>query len=403
MYTYNFIVKTINKIKKLIKAIRNKNREGDFLLGLYIHIPFCVQKCKYCDFNSYKMIVNEKDRFLSDLKKEMALYKNKDRKINSIFFGGGTPSILNNNDMQFIMDEIKENFSIDEDAEISMECNPGTLTEDKLKFMRSIGVNRLSIGLQAVQENLLRYIGRIHNYEQFEKNYLEARKVGFKNINIDLMYNLPHQTFEDWKETLHKIVSLNPEHISAYSLILEEGTKLYDMYMKKEFDLGDEDEDIKMYEYAIECLKLNGYNQYEISNYAKEGYECKHNILYWKCKNYIGLGPGASGYINNVRYNNVKDLDDYHDKISKNEKPIEFCENLTEKDKIEEKIIMGLRMNDGIIFKDFEEFGINFEEKYKEQLKKHESLDLITKTNKGFKFTQKGREISNNIFLDYID
>ena len=150
-------------------------------------------------------------------------------------------------------------------------------------------------------------------------------------------------------------------------------------------------------------LKENGYNQYEISNYAKVGYECKHNILYWKCKNYIGLGPGASGYINNVRYNNVKDLDDYHDKLSKNEKPIEFCENLTEKDKIEEKIIMGLRMNDGIIFKDFEEFGINFEEKYEEQLKKHESLDLITKTNKGFKFTQKGREISNNIFLDYID
>ena len=403
MYTYNFIVKTINKIKKLIKAIRNKNREGDFLLGLYIHIPFCVQKCKYCDFNSYKMIVNEKDRFLSDLKKEMALYKNKDRKINSIFFGGGTPSILNNNDMQFIMDEIKENFSIDEDAEISMECNPGTLTEDKLKFMRSIGVNRLSIGLQAVQENLLRYIGRIHNYEQFEKNYLEARKVGFKNINIDLMYNLPHQTFEDWKETLHKIVSLNPEHISAYSLILEEGTKLYDMYMKKEFDLGDEDEDIKMYEYAINYLKENGYNQYEISNYAKVGYECKHNILYWKCKNYIGLGPGASGYINNVRYNNVQSLDDYHEKLLQNQKSIDFFETLTQKDEIEEKIIMGLRMNEGIIFKDFEEFEINFEEKYKEQIAKHLNLELIEMTQGGFKFTQKGREISNNIFLDYID
>ena len=373
------------------------------MLGLYIHIPFCVQKCKYCDFNSYKMIVNEKDRFLSDLKKEMALYKNKDRKINSIFFGGGTPSILNNNDMQFIMDEIKENFSIDEDAEISMECNPGTLTEDKLKFMRSIGVNRLSIGLQAVQENLLRYIGRIHNYEQFEKNYLEARKVGFKNINIDLMYNLPHQTFEDWKETLHKIVSLNPEHISAYSLILEEGTKLYDMYMKKEFDLGDEDEDIKMYEYAINYLKENGYNQYEISNYAKVGYECKHNILYWECKNYIGLGPGASGYINNVRYNNVQSLDDYHEKLLQNQKPIDFFETLTQKDEIEEKIIMGLRMNEGIIFKDFEEFEINFEEKYKEQIAKHLNLELIEMTQGGIKFTQKGREISNNIFLDYID
>ncbi|MFQ8988828.1 MAG: radical SAM family heme chaperone HemW, partial [Intestinibacter sp.] len=378
-------------------------KEGDFMLGLYIHIPFCVQKCKYCDFNSYKIEKDKKEKFLNDLKKEMSLYTNKDRKINTIFFGGGTPSILSNTEMKMIMDEINKNFCIDKDAEISMECNPGTLNKEKLEFMKSLGINRLSIGLQAVQEDLLGYIGRIHNYEQFEKNYIEARKAGFKNINIDLMYNLPHQTFEDWKETLDKIIELNPEHISAYSLILEEGTQLYDMYMDKDFELSDEDEDIKMYEYAIECLKLNGYKQYEISNYAKEGYECKHNILYWKCKNYIGLGPGASGYINNVRYNNVKDLDDYHDKLSKNEKPIEFCENLTEKDKIEEKIIMGLRMNDGIIFKDFEEFGINFEEKYKEQLKKHESLDLITKTNKGFKFTQKGREISNNIFLDYID
>ncbi|MDO5010772.1 MAG: radical SAM family heme chaperone HemW [Intestinibacter bartlettii] len=373
------------------------------MLGLYIHIPFCVQKCKYCDFNSYKMIQSEKNRFLSDLKKEMALYKNKDRKINSIFFGGGTPSILNNQEIKMIMDEIKQNFCIDEDAEISMECNPGTLNEEKLKFMKSIGINRLSIGLQAVQENLLGYIGRIHNYNQFEKNYFEARKAGFENINIDLMYNLPHQTFEDWKETLHKIVDLNPEHISAYSLILEEGTKLYEMYMDKEFDLGDEDEDIKMYEYTIDYLKSNGYNQYEISNYAKMGYECKHNILYWKCKNYIGLGPGASGYINNVRYNNVKSLQDYHEKLSGNEKPIDFFETLTEKDKIEEKIIMGLRMNEGIIFKDFEEFNLDFTEKYKEQLKRHLELELIEMTQEGFKFTQKGREISNNIFLDYID
>lgn len=378
-------------------------KEGDFLLGLYIHIPFCVKKCKYCDFNSYKMVESEKNRFLADLKKEMSLYKNKEKKISSIFFGGGTPSILKNEDMKMIMDEIKNNFTIDEDAEISMECNPGTLNQDKLMFMKDLGINRLSIGLQAVQEDLLSYIGRIHNYEEFEKNYIEARNVGFENINVDLMYNLPNQTFEDWKETLHKIVKLNPEHISAYSLILEEGTKLYDMYLNKEFELGDEEEDIKMYEYTIDYLKSNGYNQYEISNYSKKGYECKHNILYWKCKNYIGLGPGASGYINNIRYNNECNLDIYHDKLSKNQKPIDFFETLTLKDKIEEKIIMGLRMNEGIIFKDFEEFGIDFEEKYKEQLDKHSKLNLIVRTDQGFRFTQKGREISNNIFLDYID
>ena len=377
--------------------------EGDFLLVLYIHIPFCVKKCKYCDFNSYKIVKSEKDRFLSDLKKEMSLYKNKDRKINSIFFGGGTPSILDNKDIKMIMQEIENNFYIDKDAEISMECNPGTLNEDKLRFMKSIGINRLSIGLQALQKDLLNFIGRIHTYEEFEKNYIQARKVGFENINIDLMYNLPNQTFQDWKETLQKVVDLNPEHISAYSLILEEGTKLYDMYMNKEFEMGDEDEDIKMYEYTINYLKSKGYNQYEISNYAKDTYECKHNILYWKCKNYIGLGPGASGYINNVRYNNERSLDSYHDKLSKNQKPIEFFEELTLKDKIEEKIIMGLRMNEGIIFKDFEEFGIDFESKYKEQLNKQIELGLIIKTNKGIKLTQRGREISNSIFLDYID
>ena len=376
------------------------------MLGLYVHVPFCAQKCNYCDFNSYKIEEkNQKKDYLISINKEMELYKEefKNKEFTSVFLGGGTPSILTPEELTILMENIYSNFNIKRDAEITMECNPGTLNKVKLKAIKSLGINRLSMGLQVTQDHHLKYIGRIHTYEQFEKNYKDAIEVGIDNINVDLMYSLPNQSFDEWKETLNKIIDLNPSHISAYSLILEEGTKFYDMYLNKEFELNDEEVDISIYNYTIDTLYKNGYHQYEISNYAKEGYECKHNILYWKCKNYIGLGPGASGYINNVRYNNVKDLDDYHDKLSKNEKPIEFCENLTEKDKIEEKIIMGLRMNDGIIFKDFEEFGINFEEKYKEQLKKHESLDLITKTNKGFKFTQKGREISNNIFLDYID
>ena len=252
------------------------------MLGLYIHIPFCVQKCKYCDFNSYKIEKDKKEKFLNDLKKEMSLYTNKDRKINTIFFGGGTPSILSNIEMKMIMDEINKNFCIDKDAEISMECNPGTLNKEKLEFMKSLGINRLSIGLQAVQEDLLGYIGRIHNYEQFEKNYIEARKAGFKNINIDLMYNLPHQTFEDWKETLDKIIGLNPEHISAYSLILEEGTQLYDMYMDKDFELSDEDEDIKMYEYAINLYKK--IYQYAIIEYRYKSVDEFRNRIKRKSK-----------------------------------------------------------------------------------------------------------------------
>mgnify|MGYP000636235593 CR=1 FL=1 len=254
------------------------------MLGLYIHIPFCVQKCKYCDFNSYKIEKDKKEKFLNDLKKEMSLYTNKDRKINTIFFGGGTPSILSNTEMKMIMDEINKNFCIDKDAEISMECNPGTLNKEKLEFMKSLGINRLSIGLQAVQEDLLGYIGRIHNYEQFEKNYIEARKAGFKNINIDLMYALPNQSREDWMESLEKVVKLNPTHISAYSLILEENTELFKMYERDEFNLLDENTDIEMYEYTIDYLKSHGYNQYEISNYAKDNFECKHNVLYWKCE-----------------------------------------------------------------------------------------------------------------------
>ncbi len=246
------------------------------MLGLYIHIPFCVKKCKYCDFNSFKLNVDEKRKYLNSLKREMELYKEnlEDKSIDSVFVGGGTPSILNEEEIKILFQNIKNNFQIKDSAEITMECNPGTLTLNKLKTMKECGVNRLSIGLQAVQNNHLEYIGRVHTYEEFEKNYYQAKEVGFENINIDLMYALPNQSKEDWMESLEKVVNLNPTHISAYSLILEENTELFNMYEKHEFKLLDEDTDIEMYEYTINYLKSNGYNQYEISNYAKKGFEC---------------------------------------------------------------------------------------------------------------------------------
>ncbi|WP_042275627.1 radical SAM family heme chaperone HemW [[Clostridium] dakarense] len=377
------------------------------MLGLYIHIPFCVSKCNYCDFNSFKMDKIAKDKYLKDLKKEMELYSKdlkEDNYITSVFLGGGTPSILNSNELKYIFENINLYFNVKNDAEITVECNPGTLTKEKLKTMKEIGINRLSIGLQAVQDYHLKSIGRIHTYDEFEKNYKDALEVGFKNINIDLMYALPNQTFEDWKESLDKIVNLNPSHISAYSLILEEGTKLYDMYENNEFDVIDEDTDINMYNYTIDYLKSNGYNQYEISNYAKDRCECEHNILYWKCDHYIGLGPGASGYINDFRYNNVESLKEYHEKLSLNEKPIESKDNLTLDDKIQEKIFMGLRMNEGIKFKDFkEEFNINFKEKYSKEINKLKERKLINEDITGIRLTQSGREISNSIFIEFID
>lgn len=391
------------------------------MLGLYVHIPFCVKKCKYCDFNSYKMDIDSKKRYIEDLKMEMELYSNKlykdnkyknkeccslnkNDKITSIFVGGGTPSILTSDEIREVFISIKEMFDIDENAEITIECNPGTLTLEKLKTMKEIGINRLSIGLQAIQEKHLNFIGRIHTYEEFEKNYKDALSVGFKNINIDLMYSLPNQTLCDWKETLEKVVHLNPTHISAYSLILEEGTELYNMYESNKFELIDENVDIEMYEYTINYLKSKGYNQYEISNYSKEGYNCEHNILYWECEHYIGIGAGASGYINENRYNNVESLEDYHLSLVKREKPIQENEILSEKDMIEEKIFMGLRMNKGIKFEDFKKkFGIDFREKYNKQIEMLLARKLINQSFEGIQLTQKGREISNSVFIEFME
>lgn len=391
------------------------------MLGLYIHIPFCVKKCKYCDFNSYKMDIDAKKRYIEDLKIEMELYSNKlykdnkykkkedyhlnsDDTITSIFVGGGTPSILTSDEIREIFTSVRAMFNIDKNAEITIECNPGTLTLEKLKTMKDIGINRLSIGLQAVQEQHLNFIGRIHTYEEFEKNYKDALSVGFKNINIDLMYSLPNQTLCDWKETLQKVSDLNPTHISAYSLILEEGTELYNMYENNKFELIDENMDIEMYEYTINYLKSKGYNQYEISNYSKDGYNCEHNILYWECEHYIGLGAGASGYINKNRYNNLESLDDYHLSLTKREKPIQENEILSEKDMIEEKIFMGLRMNKGIEFEDFKKnFGIDFREKYNKQIEMLLDRKLINQSFEGIQLTQKGREISNSIFIEFME
>ena len=375
------------------------------MLGLYIHIPFCVTKCKYCDFNSFKIDLNEKIKYLNYLGEEMKLYKEeiKNREIDSVFVGGGTPSILNENEINILFEKIKENFNIKSNAEITMECNPGTLTLNKLKVMKKSGVNRLSIGLQAVQNHHLKYIGRIHTFEEFEKNYHDAKQMGFDNINIDLMYALPNQSREDWMESLEKVVKLNPTHISAYSLILEENTELFKMYERDEFNLLDENTDIEMYEYTINYLKSHGYNQYEISNYAKDNFECKHNVLYWKCEEYVGIGASASGYFNGIRYNNICELDNYEKMILEDEKPIEWEEKLSIKDEIEESIFLGLRMNEGIQISDFKEkYNFDFEKEYKNEIEKLSKMELIEIDNNRMKLTQKGREISNSVFVEFI-
>lgn len=377
------------------------------MLGLYIHVPFCAQKCNYCDFNSYKIEEkNQKTDYLISIRKEMELYKEefKSKEFTSVFLGGGTPSILTPEELTTLMENIYSNFNIGKDAEITMECNPGTLDKVKLKAIKSLGINRLSMGLQVTQDHHLKYIGRIHTYEQFEKNYKDAIEVGINNINVDLMYSLPNQSFDEWKETLNKIINLNPSHISAYSLILEEGTKFYDMYLNKEFELNDEEVDINIYNYTIDTLCKNGYHQYEISNYAKEGYECKHNIVYWKCDNYLGLGPGASGYINNYRYSNICDIKGYNKCLEYDKRPIEEKNILSKKDEMEEFIFMGLRMNKGINLDEFyKRFNIDFKHRYNDILDKLKNLNLIIEQNNNIILTQRGREISNTVFVEFID
>lgn len=376
------------------------------MLGLYIHVPFCAQKCYYCDFNSYKINSNQKKEYLINIEREMKFYKGefKDKCFDTVFFGGGTPSILTVDELQELVNNINENFNIKKDAEITIECNPGTINREKLEAMKKMGINRLSIGLQATQNYHLKSIGRIHTYEEFEKNYYDALDIGFENINIDLMYALPNQKTQEWKDTLDKIIKLNPSHISAYSLILEEGTKLYDMYQNKEFELLDEDTDINMYNYTIDTLKRHGYNQYEISNYSKENLECKHNIIYWKCDNYLGLGPGASGFIGDTRYSNIEDICEYNKCIMQNIRPVSEEIELTKKDKIEEFIFMGLRMNEGInvdIFK--ERFDTDFYDIYQEVMDKLIKRELVRFDGKNISLTQKGREISNSVFIEFLN
>lgn len=375
------------------------------MYGIYIHIPFCVKKCRYCDFNSYKIDIEKKKRYIKALEKEIEIYSKMDnkRKIDTIFLGGGTPSILKPDEIESIFEKLNSSFDISEDAEITMECNPGTLDEEKLNAMKKSGVNRLSIGLQAVQNDILEYIGRIHTFEEFEKTYNLVRKCGFDNVNIDLMYNLPNQREKEWMETLEKVVSLNPEHISAYSLILEEGTELCDMYERGEFTLSGDDTDIKMYRYTIDYLKKNGYMQYEISNYAKPGKECRHNIIYWKCDNYIGLGAGASGYIGNRRYSNIPEVDEYNETVEAGKLPVLSEEVLTDEEKFEELVFMGLRMNEGVLYEDFEKIsGIDIRKYRKEIIERLKKDNFIECDENRIKLTQSGREISNKVFLDII-
>ncbi len=374
-------------------------------IALYIHIPFCEKKCFYCDFNSYsgkKYLIED---YIKALKKEITLYKSSlaEYTVGTIFFGGGTPSILSGKQMSEIMNILNKSFIVEDNAEISMESNPGTLDYNNLKQYYDNGINRLSIGLQACQNHLLKTLGRIHDFEEYTKNIKDARKVGFTNINTDLMFSLPSQSKKDWKESLRKMVDLNIPHISAYSLIVEEDTPFHNWVEDKKVILPNEDTEINMYHYAIRYLKEKGYKHYEISNFSKPGFECKHNLIYWENKPYIGFGAGAHSYFNKKRFNNVEEVEKYISLLKNDKLPVENKIDILVKDEISEFMFLGLRLINGISIDEFKErFNISPFEIYKEQFNKLKEQGLVVWDKHYIKLTSKGIDFSNIVFQEML-
>lgn len=381
-------------------------------MELYIHIPFCVKKCDYCDFLSFSADEQTQRAYVAALQKELVFYgaKYKGRRITTIFIGGGTPSWLREESMQAVMETVYQNFAVDGDAEITIECNPGTVTEHKFEVYRKIGINRLSIGLQSAHNDELKILGRIHTYEQFLKTYDMARKHGFTNINIDLMSSLPGQTPEIFCDSLHRVLQLKPEHISAYSLIIEKGTPFYDLYkfdavrqeagMQTE-SLPTEEEEYQTTKMTQHILKEAGYHWYEVSNFAKPGYECRHNIGYWKRVDYLGVGLGASSLIDNVRYSNTRDLYTYLSVPA--DSLHETAEQITRNGQMEEFMFLGLRMRDGFYRDEFTQaFGIPIEAVYGDALNHLQQEELLLKREGRIYLTDKGMDLNNYVVAQFM-
>ncbi|EJT5918326.1 radical SAM family heme chaperone HemW [Clostridium perfringens] len=373
-------------------------------ISLYIHIPFCAQKCLYCDFPSFARKDHLRKAYIEALNKEIISLREKHNnlEINTIFIGGGTPSVLESDELECLLKEVAK-LNMAKDIEYSMECNPGNLTEEKLEVMKKYGVNRISMGLQAKQDNLLKGLGRIHNYKTFKENFLLAKKVGFNNINVDLMFGLPNQRLNEWEETLREIISLEPAHISAYSLIIEEGTAFYNLYENDKLKLPTEEEERKMYHLAKKILEENGFNQYEISNYAKEGKECRHNLAYWNMDNWIGVGSAAASYINGKRIKNISSVEEYINSINEKGEAVEEIINNSKNDNIEEFMFMGLRKINGIDENEFKKrFSMNINDVYGEILNKYIDEGLLIRESGRIFLSEKGIEISNVIMADFL-
>lgn len=377
----------------------SKKRE----LGIYVHIPFCIKKCNYCDFLSAPATKQVQKYYVDGLTEQIKQYKNliREYEVRTIFFGGGTPSVLEVKELERIIEQLEE--FINDEQEITIEANPGTLTKEKLMFYKKSGFNRLSIGLQSANEKELKLLGRIHTYEDFLQNYIDARESGFENINIDLMSALPGQTKDTYEESLKKVLMLDPEHISAYSLIIEEGTKFYDWYYGREDLLPDEDTERELYYFTKKYLKEKGYQRYEISNYAKQGFESRHNLSYWSGTDYLGLGLGASSLIKGTRFQMESDLETFCQGALQGKNLERDKIELTKREQMEEFMFLGLRKMEGIEEREFSsQFQVELEEIYGAVLEKLIDEGLIKKRQNRVLLTEYGIDVSNVVLSEFL-
>lgn len=374
-------------------------KRKDTSFELYIHIPFCVRKCAYCDFLSAPGSEEAKASYTEALLREIEAVKIEKREVSSIFVGGGTPSALSPSLMGDIFEKIHKSFSVAPDAEITIEANPGTLSNEKLFLYRNVGINRLSLGLQSPEAAELKSLGRIHTYEEFMESFSLAREAGFQNINVDLMCALPDQTYEGWVRNLRKVAALHPEHISAYSLIIEEGTP----FAKRKLNLPDEDTEYRMYEDTAGILAEYGYEQYEISNYAKKDLACQHNVGYWTRKEYLGLGLGAASLWGNQRFSNTSDFSLYLNNSGFPEKIRGDRETLSLEAEMSEFMFLGLRMTKGVSKAEFlEGFGVPIECVYGKVLDKYKSVGLLEETEGRIFLTRAGIHVSNGVMAEFL-
>ena len=373
-------------------------------LSIYLHIPFCVRKCLYCDFLSAPAGKEEIERYvnllLREIKEQSIFYG--DHRVISIFLGGGTPSLLPAADVERILEQIRRCYPVAADAEITIECNPGTVTAEKLQHYITGGINRLSVGLQSTDDAELARIGRIHSYRDFLESYRLAREAGFGNINVDLMAALPGQSVDSYRRTLERVTALAPEHISAYSLILEEGTPLY--VNRSSYTFPTEEEDREMYVLTGKYLEEAGYRRYEISNYAREGFACRHNRVYWRRGDYAGFGLGASSMVGNVRWKNPEKYASYAAYVEQAEKrEADEVQVLTAQEQMEEFMFLGLRLAEGVDVEEFQSlFGKSMEEVYGEPIAAFEAQGLLRRKGRMLALTPRGIDVSNVVFAAFL-